>query len=281
LNQKNNRLKQGMFNFVLSFSIMISALYTTFINSSFLQRTVKVDILFPRVATQRESFEVLLFNDGQDLERMDFASIFNSHGDVSRRVIPVGIHAGKDRKQEYGVIGQPDYLNRGAKADDYTAFVLKELIPELTLLTGIEVFAKYHLAGFSLGGLMAVDMALSHPQLFHSAAAFSGAFWWRSKALDAGYVEATDRILHAKVRSLQAKAGQQFFFQTGKLDEAADRNNNGIIDSIDDTLDLIRELKSIGFQDDQLHYLELEDGCHDLDTWRRVMPQYLNWLVTV
>lgn len=270
-----------MFNFVLSFSIMISALYTTFINSSFLQRTVKVDILFPRVATQRESFEVLLFNDGQDLERMDFASIFNSHGDVSRRVLPVGIHAGKDRKQEYGVIGQPDYLNRGAKADDYTAFVLKELIPELTLLTGIEVFAKYHLAGFSLGGLMAVDMALSHPQLFHSAAAFSGAFWWRSKALDAGYVEATDRILHAKVRSLQAKAGQQFFFQTGKLDEAADRNNNGIIDSIDDTLDLIRELKSIGFQDDQLHYLELEDGCHDLDTWRRVMPKYLNWLVTV
>jgi enterochelin esterase-like enzyme len=270
-----------MFNFVLSFSIMISALNTTFINSSFLQRTVKVDILFPRVATQRESFEVLLFNDGQDLERMDFASIFNSHGDVSRRVIPVGIHAGKDRKQEYGVIGQPDYLNRGAKADAYTAFVLQELIPELTLLTGIDVFAKYHLAGFSLGGLMATDMALSHPQLFHSAAAFSGAFWWRSKALDAGYVEATDRILHAKVRTLRAKAGQQFFFQTGKLDETADRNNNGIIDSIEDTLDLIRELKSIGFQDGQLHYLELEDGCHDLDTWRRVMPQYLNWLATI
>ena len=36
----------------------------------------------------------------------------------------------------------------------------------------------------------------------------------------------------------------KFFFECGALDETKDRNNNGIIDSIDDTLDLIDELKT-------------------------------------
>ena len=34
--------------------------------------------------------------------------------------------------------------------------------------------------------------------------------------------------------------GLKFFFQCGNMDETMDRNKNGIIDSIDDTLDLIQ-----------------------------------------
>jgi hypothetical protein len=69
--------------------------------------------------------------------------------------------------------------------------------------------------------------------------------------------------------------------QTGQLDEKADRNKNGIIDSIDDTLGIIIELKKLGFEDGkQIRYEELPDGSHDIKTWSRVMPVFLDWLLT-
>lgn len=224
--------------------------------------------------------ELLLLNDGQELDKMNFNAIVRQHPFASENLVCVGIHAGTDRKQEYGVAGRPDYLSRGAKAGLYTCFVIHELLPLVKLHTGAHGFHKHHAAGFSLGGLMAVDMTLDHPQIFDSGAAFSGSFWWRSKGLNAGYEERRDRIMHAKVRTQQAPSHQRYFFQAGCLDETADRNNNGIIDSIDDTLDLIRDMRDIGFADVQLTYLEMEEGRHDTETWGRAMPTYLDWLAS-
>ena len=48
------------------------------------------------------------------------------------------------------------------------------------------------------------------------------------------------------------------------MDEKKDRNHNGIIDSIDDTLDLIKELKAKGYSDKEIFYYEMPDGHHDV-----------------
>ncbi len=70
----------------------------------------------------------------------------------------------------------------------------------------------------------------------------------------------------------------KFFFETGSLDETADRNNNGIIDSIDDTMALIDELVKKGYdREKDIYYLELKDGKHDIATWRRAFPEFLKW----
>jgi hypothetical protein len=62
------------------------------------------------------------------------------------------------------------------------------------------------------------------------------------------------------------------------LDEQQDRNRNGIIDSIDDTLDLIEELTQKGVsRANNIYYLELADGKHDIDTWARAFPFFLRW----
>jgi hypothetical protein len=62
------------------------------------------------------------------------------------------------------------------------------------------------------------------------------------------------------------------------MDETMDRNNNGIIDSIDDTLDLINELVRKGYnRDDDIFYLEMPEGRHDVATWSRAMPVFLKW----
>lgn len=72
----------------------------------------------------------------------------------------------------------------------------------------------------------------------------------------------------------------EFWFQAGTEDETADRNNNGIIDAIDDTLDLIEVLHAKGYHKNRdMHFHIEEGGRHDVETWSRVMPLFLNWMV--
>jgi enterochelin esterase-like enzyme len=247
-------------------------------SSRFLNRIVILDIYGQFLGSSTNHANLLLINDGQDLVSMQFPAILKYYT-PSFPILIVGVHAGADRKQEYGVAGYPDFMGRGAKASLYATFIIEELFPHLREILPTTVFRKKYLAGFSLGGLMAFDMLMEYPQEFTAVGVFSGSFWWRSKGLDDGYVEDVDRIMHAKIRTKQKHNGIRFFLQTGQLDEKADRNNNGIIDSIDDTLGIIEELSKIGYIPNQdIRYLELADGKHDIATWGRVMPQFLDWL---
>jgi len=249
------------------------------VKSVFLSRNVKVDVYEKKAACPSSPVALLLINDGQDLPSMGFADVLEKHVHSFCRLICVGIHAGPERKQEYGVAGFPDFMQRGASAGAHASFILKELIPLLHQKTNAVEFDKKYLAGFSLGGLMAFDMAIDHPLEFSAVGVFSGSFWWRSKSLEDGYVEERDRIMHAKVRKTAYHENRKFFLQVGALDEKEDRNKNGIIDSIDDTMGIIDELEAIGYRKGQdIHYLEIADGRHDTATWGRVMPAFLHWL---
>ena len=249
------------------------------IDSRHLKRKVRVDIYAHHSNTGDKSAELLLINDGQDLASMGFENMFSNVAGINKNWVCAGIHAGEERKQEYGVIGLPDYMGRGSRADVYASFILEELMSVLQKETGYAVFDRKYCCGFSLGGLMAFDMTMEYPEWFDACGVFSGSFWWRSKGLEDGYVEERDRIMHAKLRTKKMTARQRFFFQTGQMDEKADRNKNGIIDSIDDTLGIIIELKKLGYEDKKhIQYLELPDGSHDVKTWARVMHVFLDWL---
>lgn len=253
--------------------------YSFQVQSAFLSRDVKVDVYEKKASCPSSPVALLLINDGQDLPAMGFSGVLDQHVHVFCRLICVGIHAGQERKQEYGVAGFPDFMQRGSGAGAYASFVLQELMPLLHQKTNAERFDKKYLAGFSLGGLMAFDMAIDHPLHFSAVGVFSGSFWWRSRALEDGYEEDRDRIMHAKVRGSAFHENRNFFLQVGALDEKEDRNKNGIIDSIDDTLGIIAELEKIGYRKGQhIHYLEMADGHHDTATWGRAMPEFLSWL---
>ena len=249
------------------------------IASASLKRIVRADVYSPDQIQIAKGIDVLIINDGQDLLKMDINRMINGLELGQHQLLLVAIHAGTERKQEYGVSGTPDFMNRGSKAGEYSTFIMNELIPYLYTNIGRSIIRNKYIAGFSLGGLMAFDLAMEFPLEFRAAGVFSGSFWWRSKDLTEGYVEERDRIMHAKIRTKRSNNLQRFFLQTGALDEKADRNKNGIIDSIDDTLDIIKELEQIGFnKDEQIKYLELADGKHDVATWARAMPEFLNWL---
>ena len=161
----------------------------------------------------------------------------------------------------------------------YTNFIIKELLPYLRRQYNLSTLPDENtIAGFSLGGLSALDIAWHHPDIFGKIGVFSGSFWWRSKAFHPDDPDA-DRIVHEMVANSTKREGLKFWLQTGTKDELADRNNNGIIDSIDDTLDLIRALKKLGYQEGKdIKYVEVIDGEHNPRTWGKVLPDFLQWL---
>jgi enterochelin esterase-like enzyme len=250
------------------------------IHSKHLNRDVVVEFFLPTHVDNTEDMSLLLINDGQDMEAMGFLGILEGMYEAGEigPVMFAAIHAGKDRKNEYGTAGYPDYKNRGSKAGKYTYFIFQELLPHIRKLYHVPEFRSKSFAGFSLGGLMALDIVWNHPAEFTYAGVFSGSLWWRSKGLEDGYVEEHDRIMHARIRAGKYSSWLKFFFQTGSLDETADRNNNGIIDSIDDTLSLIEELEKKGYQREKdIIYQEFAAGRHDVPTWGRAMPLFLRF----
>ena len=126
---------------------------------------------------------------------------------------------------------------------------------------------------------MALDIVWNYSDHFSMAGVFSGSLWWRS--LDHTHDEYEDelhRIMHLQIRKAKYRPGLKFFLTTGSFDETYDRNNNGIIDSIDDTVSLISELESLGYKNEEdIRYINYEDGKHDIATWARAMPAFLKW----
>ncbi|RYZ49395.1 MAG: esterase [Chitinophagaceae bacterium] len=251
------------------------------IASHYLKRYVIVDIYRPKTILPNEPYTLLLLNDGQNLEEMEYASLLNGlhHSGQVQPVFSVGIHCNKDRIEEYGTAGMTDFAGRGKKAGAYQQFIVEELIPFLYAEYAVEEFTQKAIAGFSMGGLSAIDTILNYPDVFSAAGVFSGSLWWRSKDLGEGYNDDKHRILHQLVKKQDYNPGKRFYFMTGSLDETADRNNNGIIDSIDDTLDLVKELEALGYKmGKDIFYHNDEDGRHDIATWAKSLPQFLLWL---
>ena len=249
--------------------------------STFLGRDVELSILLPPASPDAPAeYPVLYLNDGQDLERLHLPATL-AYLYAQRAVQPfvvVAIHANEQRVQEYGTAAHADFNGRGSRAGAYTRFVLEELLPfaQANYWASADPAAAV-MAGFSLGGLSAFDLVWHHPEAFARAGVFSGSFWWRQRAVGAGYTPA-DRIMHGLVRAGRPHPGHRFWLQVGTLDERGDRNENGVIDSLEDCLDLIEELIAAGLDASQcLRYVQVEGGHHHPDTWGRVMPDFLVW----
>ena len=248
--------------------------------SRFLAREVALSVLLPPPAAGAGPHPVLYLNDGQDLERLGLRATLATLyvRQAVRPFVLVAIHANEQRVQEYGTAGHPDFNGRGSRAAAYSNFVRHELLPHCQATYAVSAEPDDAvLAGFSLGGLSAFDLVWHHPEAFRRAGVFSGSFWWRQRAVGAGYTPA-DRIMHGLVRAGRVHPSHRFWFQTGTLDERNDRNENGVIDSIEDCLDLMEELIRQGLDAQQsIRYVQVEGGHHHPDTWGRVLPDFLVW----
>lgn len=247
------------------------------ITSIFLNREVHITLIYPKNIS--EKLNVLIFNDGQDFKELAFYSSIDTLL-AQNKIQPfmcVGIHANHDRLHEYGTASQADYKQRGSKAKQHNDFIVQELLPLLVKKYSIKIEGNV-IGGLSLGGLSAMDIGWNNSTIFSKIGVFSGSFWWRQKTEEEGYTDENDRIMHNIVRAGTYRKGMKFWFEAGTNDEKSDRNNNGIIDAIDDTLDLIKELEKKGYKKDKdLIYREIEGGEHNINTWKNVLPEFLIW----
>lgn len=250
------------------------------LDSRILGETRTVDVYLPPGYTDDTTltYPVLYANDGQDMTAVDLAGVLDSliRERAMRPVIVVAVHA-TERVQDYGTAGIPNAQGLGARAERYQRFLLEELMPEVTSRYRIAPGrANAAIMGWSLGGLSAFDFAWRHPDRISQVGAFSGSFWWRT---DDGTPEArqASRIMHRRVRETAGHPQLRMWFETGRLDETADRDGDGVIDSIQDTEELLDELARKGYRrgTDMVHLII--EGHHDLPTWKRILPEFLTW----
>ncbi len=251
------------------------------ISSAFLKREVVYDLIIPNTHQKKGVFPLLLMNDGQDFDQLELEKLTNAHyKNGGKPFVLVGIHSTEHRLKEYGTSFIPDYKGRGDLATQYMDFIISELLVFIKKnIPNTINYSKTGFCGFSLGGLSAMDIAWENPHLFSKVGVFSGSFWWRDKAYEDGYLDDVNRIMHNKIKKSHHKEGLAFWFECGTKDEIVDRNNNGIIDAIEDTLDLIAELRKKNYAAEDITYLEIKDGEHNFDTWKKVFPEFLRWFL--
>ncbi len=265
----------------MAFEIEFTSLKGTF-HSRHLARKVIFRVVTPPGYTASPGlFPVLLMNDGQDFAALQLektlSGAFAEKG--LKPFVYVGIEANENRIHEYGTASSADFKGRGAKAHAYSKFIMEEFIPFLKKEFKVaDDKADWVYCGMSLGGLTAFDIAYNHPGQFTAAGVFSGSFWWRRKAYVRHDMADRSRIILDVIKNRPYAPHQRFWFQCGTLDETADRNHNGVIDAIDDTLDVVKELQKKGYSyPGDIHYVEIEGGKHDLPTWDKAFPLFLEW----
>lgn len=247
-----------------------------------LKRKVRFRWFAPSAYRDNQSvFPVLLMNDGQDFNAMGIektlAACYTSKS--VRPFVYVGIETDAHRIQEYGTAVSADFKGRGKKAGAYSRFIIEELIPFLKETFRLSPKKEdWVMCGMSLGGLSALDLVINHPHHFGRAGVFSGSFWWRKAPYVKNDMIDRSRIILGVIKESTPAPHLKFWFQCGTHDEIADRNHNGVIDSIDDTKDVIRELELKGYESgNTITYVEVEGGKHDLHTWAKVLPEFLQW----
>ncbi len=251
------------------------------LDSAHLKRQVLIELYRPAVPPWR-LLSLVVFNDGQDLPRMDLEKRLSQayrDGGLAPTLV-VGVYA-NDRLSEYGTAARRDDAGRGTLAPAYEKFLLKELLPWLEDHNNLYHSAERRsIAGFSLGGLSAFDVAWRNPTAFRTAGIFSGSFWYRHKAFNPKNPDA-NRMVHGYVaRARKHSIKNRFWFMAGTADETQDRNQNGVIDAIDDTLQLMALLQKKGLRPgEEMVYVEVEGGKHEPETWGKVVVDFLRWAV--
>ena len=223
---------------------------------------------------------VLIVLDGQNMGAWRLEEALAGVAAQGRPVpLVVAVPAGKERIEEYGMAGTPDFAGRGKLAQDFQRFVLGSVLPAVRARFGVTLDrARTGVLGSSLGGLAAFDLAWRHPEVFGFAGIFSGSFWWRGEDGPAAVRQAS-RLAHRLVRGTPVRPiRQRLWFSVGTKEETDDRDGNGVIDAVQDTTELIDELELKGWKKgENLSYVLVEGGEHNEAAWAKVLPRFLDW----
>lgn len=252
------------------------------IYSRHLQKHIDLAVINTPVPKDKSNYNLLLLNDGQDIEKLRLKAIVDSlnRKKLIQPLVVVAIKA-FDRTQEYGVAGNPDYKGNGTSAEKYANFIINELLPFIKKQSGVRKFNSVTLAGWSLGGLSALDVSWDHADKIDKVGAFSGAWEYSDKDIaDSSYSDDKNRIITNKIRSSRKRPHLKYWFYAGGAGEATNKDEGDLKDEIDNTRDLIDLIKKKKVcPPGDISYTEVKDGNNDYASWSNHLPQFLIWAV--
>lgn len=226
------------------------------------RRTVRV--YFPPNYSSRQGFPVVYLLDGQNVfdkstaiadewqvdEAMD--SLFQKRG---LGCIVIAIYHGEDQRlNEYTPWANAN--KEGGDGEKFAKFIVRDLKPYID---------KYYrtvpdrnntiIVGSSMGGLMALYMALEYPKVFGKAAVFSPTLSWSSE-------------IFTKIEKFKKRNFQQIYLYAGKQEKSP---------MVRDVKKANRLLKDVGFSENEL-MLNLEPfGRNSELYWGREYPKAIRW----
>ena len=218
-------------------------------------------------------YPVLYMHDGQNLFEAGTAFQKGEHwrlGETAATLVDsgaiepliiVGIYnTGDHRKDEY--TPTRDAKLGGGAADDYGRMIVEELKPMIdrTYRTRPDPDST-GIGGSSLGGLVSLYLAFTHPHVFHRVAALSPSVWWNFRA-----------ILKT-VRQARSKPPLKIWLDMGTAEGKR---------GLDDARLLKAALVGLGFSvDSDLHYAEYEGATHSETAWAERVGPMLKWLFPI
>ena len=240
-------------------------------HSAFLEHDRDVLVwLPPGYDAGADRYPVLYMHDGQNLFEPDTAFQKGEHwrlGETAAALIDAGAiepliivgiyNTGGHRKDEY--TPTRDAKLGGGGANDYGRMIVEELKPVIdrTYRTRPEPDST-GIGGSSLGGLVSVFLAFTHPQVFRRVAALSPSVWWNWRA-----------ILKT-VRQARSKPPLKIWLDMGTAEGKR---------GLDDARLLKAALVGLGFAVGvDLHYAEYEGATHSEEAWAERVGPMLEWL---
>lgn len=250
--------------------------------SRHLQKHMELIIISTPVPGDKSDFNLLILNDGQDMEKLRVKEILDSLWKKKsiNPLLVVGVKA-TDRNELYGVAGLPDYQGKGKSAEKYENFIKNELLPYASKMSGVRKFSSIIFAGHSLGGLSAFDIAWDNWQKIDKVGVFSGPFGLSDlDRNDPVYSPDKNRLIIKKLTSSRRKPKLKYWFYAGEDEDVSTSGKNqdsDVKENTKDLIDLIKKKKVCPPGD--ISYSDFPGGKNDVNSWSRVFPAFLMWAV--
>ena len=234
--------------------------------SRHLQRQVKLSIIHTPVPDEKSDLQLIVFNDGQEFERLHIKEIVDSlyKKKAIAPVVIVGVHSG-DRLSEYGVGVET------GKADHYDSFFNNELYPFVKKKAGVRKFSAVTVAGFGAGAISALDIAWNHADKIAKAGVFSGAFC----TIPAAAQDSTAGVMYQKLKLSRKRPPTKFWLYAGVKENAGISNDNATnIAACTAALAQLLDSKKFTAAGDIVF---VKGMANSAGAWRAVLPDFLVW----
>jgi len=230
-----------------------------------LKRRRTVRVYFPPNYSSRQAYPVIYMFDGQNV--FDASTSFAGEWKVDETLdslyrtryfacIVVAVYHGEGERINEQT-PWPNVEKMGGDGAKFAQFIVKDLKPYID---------KYYrtfpdrdntiIMGSSLGGLMALYMALQYPEVFGKAGVFSPSLWWSEKAFE-------------QMAKFKKRRTQKIYILGGE------QEGDAFISDLERAEGMLKE---VGFDESELNVRLVPDGHHSEWFWAREFPDAIKWL---